>query len=285
MRHRAWLVRFVFGAVACSAITYGQEPAGPSLPKQPAGPGGGLSPYASLPSLPARPNALDKLTPASDALLIHPPDSDWLTWRRTYDDVGFSPLKQIEKGNAGKLRVAWTWSLSAGASEFTPLVHDGVMFVFGFGDRVQAIDAATGDLLWHYARELPKDAMPSVKRNISLYGDKVFFESSDGHIVALDYKTGRPPSQKEADKSLQPTPKQEVGFVEDHPGDEDRTEQADDRCSDGSVGNDDADDRRQNAENDLHGIGAEQHIWFGKGRRQPTDLTQCRVDRVLNFLS
>ena len=190
MGRRACVVCFVFCAIA-AITTYGQEATGPSLPKPPAGPGGGLSPYASLPSLPARPSALDKLTPASDALLIHPPDSDWLTWRRTYDDVGFSPLKEINKGNAAGLRVAWTWSLSAGASEFTPLVHDGVMFVFGFGDKVEAIDAATGDLLWYYARELPKDAMPSPKRNISLYGDKVYVETSDGHIVALDYKTGR----------------------------------------------------------------------------------------------
>jgi alcohol dehydrogenase (cytochrome c) len=165
---------------------------GPSLPPLPAGPGGGLSPYATLPPAPSRPNQLDQLTPVTDGQLINPPPGDWLTWRRTYDDVGFSPLKEMNRSNAGGLRVAWSWSLSNGPSEITPLVHDGVLFVFGFGDRVEAVNAANGDLLWYYARELPKDAMPGVKRNLSLYGDKLFFATADAHMVALDIKTGRP---------------------------------------------------------------------------------------------
>ena len=41
----------------------------------------------------------------------NPPASEWLIWRRTYDDHGFSPLKQINKSNVGDLRVAWAWSL------------------------------------------------------------------------------------------------------------------------------------------------------------------------------
>ncbi|HUA21867.1 MAG TPA: PQQ-binding-like beta-propeller repeat protein [Bryobacteraceae bacterium] len=168
-----------------------QTSSGPSLPPIPPGPGGGLSPFASLPAMPTKASPLDKLTPVTDALLDDPPVSDWLIWRRTYDDVGFSPLKQIDKNNASHLRVAWTWALPAGPNEATPLVHDGVMFAFGFGDRIEALNAATGDLLWYYARELPKDARPAVKRNMVLYGDKLFFATSDGHIVALDIKTGR----------------------------------------------------------------------------------------------
>ncbi len=144
-------------------------------------------------SLPHRvdPVALDKLTPVTDALLDNPPAGEWLTWRRTYDDVGFSPLKDIDRRNVGNLRMAWVWSLPAGANEATPLVHDGVMFVFGFGDRVEALDATTGDLLWHYARKLPEDARAAVKRNIALYGDKLFVATSDSHMVALNIKTGR----------------------------------------------------------------------------------------------
>ncbi len=74
----------------------------------------------------------------------------------------------------------------------TPLVHDGVLFAFGFGDRVEALDAANGDLLWYYARKLPENARPAVKRNVALYGDKLFVATSDAHLVALDIKTGRP---------------------------------------------------------------------------------------------
>ena len=53
------------------------------------------------------------------------------------------------------LRVAWSWPLSPGANEATPLVHDGVMFLHSPGDKIEALDAATGDLLWEYARQLP----------------------------------------------------------------------------------------------------------------------------------
>ena len=77
-----------------------------------------------------------------------------------------------------------------GPNEATPLFHDGVLFVHSFGDKVQALDAATGDLLWQYARRLPNGVMPTWKRSISLYGDRVYVPTSDAHIVALDAKTG-----------------------------------------------------------------------------------------------
>ena len=155
------------------------------------GPSGGLSPYATLPPFPSKPSPLDKITPVTDAKLINPPPGEWLTWRRTYDDLGFSPLKQIDKANVGDLRVAWTWSLPNGANEATPLVHDGVIFVHSFGDNVQALDARTGDLLWQYSRQLPKETPPNVKRNLAIYGDKLLVPTSDVHLAALDMKTGK----------------------------------------------------------------------------------------------
>jgi alcohol dehydrogenase (cytochrome c) len=158
-----------------------------------ASPGGGLSPFASLIPAQPKPNPLDKLTPVTDALLQNPPASDWLTWRRTYDDQGFSPLKQINKSNVGQLRSAWSWSLFSGPNENTPLVHDGVIFVHSSGDHLQALDAVTGDLLWQYSRELPKPKvgfLNLVKRNIAIYGNRIFMDTSDLHVVALDVKTG-----------------------------------------------------------------------------------------------
>lgn len=156
-----------------------------------AGPSGGLTPGVTLPPAPVKANPLDRITPVSDAMLQNPPAGDWLTWRRGFDYQGFSPLKQITKSNVNNLRVAWTWTLPPGANEVTPLVHDGVMLVHGFGDTIQALNAATGDLLWQYSRDLPEGSMPSVKRNISIYGDKVYLGTSDVHVVALDVKTGK----------------------------------------------------------------------------------------------
>jgi alcohol dehydrogenase (cytochrome c) len=126
----------------------------------------------------------------TDAMLASPAPGEWLTWRRTYDDLGFSPLKQITKENVKNLRVAWSLTLPAGANEATPLVHDGVIFVHSFGDNVQALDAATGDELWHYSRKLPDNVRPAVKKNMALYSNKLFVGTSDIHVVALDVKTG-----------------------------------------------------------------------------------------------
>jgi alcohol dehydrogenase (cytochrome c) len=155
------------------------------------GPAMPLSPLA--PPMPpvVLPNSLEKITPVTDDLLDNPPASDWLTWRRTYDDHGFSPLKQINKKNVGDLRVAWAWSLPNGQNEATPLEHDGVLFVDSYGDRVQALNAVTGDLLWQYSRQLPSDNRTSVKRNLAIYRDKLLVPTSDDHIVALAVKTGK----------------------------------------------------------------------------------------------
>ena len=115
---------------------------------------------------------------------------DWLLWRRTYDAFGFSPLETINRANVTDLRVAWTWSLPLGPNESTPLVHDGVLFMHGYGDKLQALDAATGDLLWQYSRRLPEGVGPQIKRGISIYGSRLYVPTSDTHVVALDVKTG-----------------------------------------------------------------------------------------------
>ncbi len=167
-----------------AAVAMPRSPLAPTQPMMP------LSPLA--PPMPpvVLPNPLDAITTVSDEMLRNPPASEWLTWRRTYDDHGFSPLKQITASNVDALHVAWAWSLPNGRTETTPLEHDGVLFTFSFGDNVQALNAATGDLLWQYSRQLPSDARRGVRRNLALYRDKLLVPTSDAHMVALDLKTG-----------------------------------------------------------------------------------------------
>ena len=135
---------------------------------------------------------LSGMTPVTDTMLRNPPPGDWLQWLRTYDEQGFSPLSQINKKTVGSLRTAWTWSLPPGTSETTPIVHDGVLFVYGNQDRIQALDALTGDLLWEYTRTLPPGvrAGNTIKRSFAIYGDKLYVATSDSHVIALDAKTG-----------------------------------------------------------------------------------------------
>ena len=156
-------------------------------------PGGGLSPGVMLPPWSVRRNPLDSIRPVTDAMLENPPDGDWLLWRRTYGASGFSPLEKINRDNISDLRLAWSWTLPMGANESTPIVHDGVLFVHGYGDNIQALDAANGDLLWQYSRRLPRTVSPRPfggARGFSIYGDRLYVLTLDAHVVALDVKTG-----------------------------------------------------------------------------------------------
>jgi len=163
----------------------------PGVAAVPVGPGGRLAADATLPPWPAAPNPLDHFTPVTETMLQSPAPGDWLTWRRDYADSGFSPLTQITRQNVGDLHLAWSLSLTPGNDEATPLEHDGVMFVFGPHDLVLALNAATGAQLWTYHRALPRGAFPANVRNLALYGDKLYFGTDDGHLVALYASNGR----------------------------------------------------------------------------------------------
>ena len=115
-------------------------------------------------------------------------------YRRTYDAWGYSPLDQIRRGNVADLELAWVWAMADGTSQPTPLVLDGIMFLANPGNIIQALDAATGDLLWEYRRQFPDHIRPggfNQMRNLALYQDKVFLATKDASVVALDARTGK----------------------------------------------------------------------------------------------
>ena len=135
---------------------------------------------------------LGRISPVTDQMLRDPSPADWLLWRRTYNGWGFSPLDQINKTNVKGLRLAWAWSLPGGGTEAAPLVHDGVLFIQGQGDGVDALNAANGDLLWRFSRPLPKDSPAAFKKMMAISGDTLVLATSDKHLIALDVHTGKP---------------------------------------------------------------------------------------------
>jgi alcohol dehydrogenase (cytochrome c) len=157
-----------------------------------------LSPYAQS-QLEALRAPLNKLTPVTEEMLRNPPPGDWLHWRRTYDGWAYSPLTQINRKSVKDLKVAWEFSMEStndAVNEFTPLVHDGVMFLWNFGDTIQALDAKTGTLLWQYSHTLPEDYPPlpsffMTKRSLAIGGNKLIVPTIDMHVIALDIKTGK----------------------------------------------------------------------------------------------
>ena len=43
------------------------------------------------------------LTPVTDAMILNPAPADWLSWRRTLNQWGYSPLEQINQKNVAQL--------------------------------------------------------------------------------------------------------------------------------------------------------------------------------------
>ncbi len=135
-------------------------------------------------------NPIDNVTPVTDEMLLNPPDGDWLMWRRTYDGWGYSPLDQINKENVGDLRLAWSWAMTPGRTQETPLAHDGIVYIQNSDAVIQALDGATGDLIWEYEYDLPDDAAIRGVRNKAIYDDKLIIATRHAHLFALDTKTG-----------------------------------------------------------------------------------------------
>ncbi len=117
--------------------------------------------------------------PVTEPTLRNPAPGDWLNWRRTDNAWGYSPLDQINTRNVERL------------------VYDGVMYLPNPRGVIQALDAATGDLLWEYRPEREKVSEGAggdgngVQRNIAIYGDKIFGTTNDAHIIALDARSGK----------------------------------------------------------------------------------------------
>ena len=132
--------------------------------------------------------------PITEEMLLDPDPADWIMWRRNYASWGYSPLDQINRDNVGDLELAWAWAMINGRQETTPIVYDGIMYLHNQGDVVQALDAATGDLIWQYSRDLPGElatSSSSISRTMALAGDKLYFASGDMFLVALDPTNGQ----------------------------------------------------------------------------------------------
>ena len=147
------------------------------------------------PTPPKTRGAVPNFVPVTDQTMRVPKPEDWLIHRGNYQAWGYSPLDQINKANVKNLQLVWSRGMEPGTNEATPLVYNGVMYVGNPGDVIQAIDAATGDLVWEYRRPLPsatsfRNGLGQRKRSIALYDDRVYFVSWDNFVVSLDARTG-----------------------------------------------------------------------------------------------
>jgi alcohol dehydrogenase (cytochrome c) len=120
--------------------------------------------------------------------IVKGPGANWLTYMGDYGGQRHSPLTQITPANAANLAAKWTYHVpGANHLEATPLVYDGVMYMTD-ANQIHAIDARSGRRIWMYRDGAVK--RQSANRGAALLGNKVFFLTSDCHLVALDRRTG-----------------------------------------------------------------------------------------------
>ena len=132
-------------------------------------------------------------SPVTDERLLSPEPENWLMYRGTYDSQGYSPLDQINTENVAGLKPVWSFSTGMREGhQAPPVVNNGAMFVTTPNNHVLALDAASGELLWRYERDLPEDLsqMHPTNRGVGLYGNLVYMATADCYVVALDATSG-----------------------------------------------------------------------------------------------
>jgi quinoprotein glucose dehydrogenase len=76
---------------------------------------------------------------------------DWPVYGGTTENNRFSPLNQINRKNVQQLEVAWTYDTGeSGGLQSSPIIVDGVLYGLTPSEKVFALNAATGNLLWKF---------------------------------------------------------------------------------------------------------------------------------------
>jgi quinoprotein glucose dehydrogenase len=120
--------------------------------------------------------------------------ANWSDYGGSADSAQYSALKLLNKTNVGKLELAWFHPAPgpSGRFAFSPLVVDGVMFLIGPNNAVQALDAATGKQIWIR----PIEGTPT-NRGFNYWeskdrSDRRLIFASNNYIQQLNAKTGIP---------------------------------------------------------------------------------------------
>jgi len=127
-------------------------------------------------------------------LLVNPSAANWTSYNGDYSGRRFSSLSQINLGNVAQLKAEWVFhARNSSHLETTPVVFNGMMFVTTAND-VFALDAATGRVVWHHSRPISEglidDASRHVTRGVGLWGNRVYVETDNAHLLCLDARSG-----------------------------------------------------------------------------------------------
>ena len=123
-------------------------------------------------------------------------EKNWAMQAGDMSNQRYSRLKQINKGNVDKLRVAWTFSTGVlRGHEGSPLVVDGIMYLHSpFPNKVFAVELDTQKILWKYEPKQDSSVIAqmccdTVNRGVAYAENKVILQQADSILVALSALT------------------------------------------------------------------------------------------------
>ncbi len=120
--------------------------------------------------------------------------NNFLHTNGNYEQTRYYPAAQINTSNVHKLRPAWIHQAEIVESmETSPLIVNGIMYYSTSFNHVYALDAATGEEIWHHKHRMGPITTyccgPN-NRGVAALGDKIYMGTLDAQLVALDAKTG-----------------------------------------------------------------------------------------------
>jgi glucose dehydrogenase len=118
---------------------------------------------------------------------------DWPVWGGSADNGHYSPLTQINRSNVKQLEIAWSFDTGEqGGLQTSPLIVNGVLYGLTPTQKVFALAAATGELLWKFDSGI-KGMQPD--RGLAFWSgdnDKRILVGVMNFVYALEARTGKP---------------------------------------------------------------------------------------------
>ena len=122
--------------------------------------------------------------------------ANWLAHGRGYGEQRYSPLGQIDNGNVAELGLAWSFDVgNRFVMQTTPLAIDGVLYFTAAWSVVHALDAKTGEELWRFDPQVPREESYRYccgfsNRGVAAYQGSLFLGTLDGRLIAIDAASG-----------------------------------------------------------------------------------------------